>query len=158
MRNTGLPFGARARLVYNRRTVMSRATVNVWIGTRKGAFVCRSVDRKRWNVEAPIFPGDEINHVVQDPRNPNIVFTLPSTVCGLDRICTPAEMGGKTWKLLEAGVEIKCLPDTSLKRIWYIQPGHAEEPGVVWAGEPGVLFRSADWGRNWTEVVSLTAH
>jgi hypothetical protein len=46
-----------------------------------------------------------------------------------------------------------------LKRVWRIEPGAADEPGVVYAGgDPGVLFRSADWGRNWEEVPALTAH
>jgi hypothetical protein len=67
--------------------------------------------------------------------------------------------GGKSFKLSDAGLEMKCVPATSLKRIWYVHPGHAEEPGVVWAGgEPAALFRSHDWGQNWAEVASLTAH
>ena len=139
-------------------TEMSRTGVNVWIGTRKGAFVCRSGDRRRWDIEGPIFPGCEINHLVQDPRNPKIVYAAVHSNWFGPHLHA-SRNGGKTWKLSEAGLEMKCLPETSLKRIWNIQPGHPEEPGVVWAGgEPGVLFRSEDWGRNWTEVVSLTAH
>src|SRR6516225_8941967 len=106
---------------------MSRATVNVWIGTRKGAFVCRSVDRKRWDLEGPIFPGDEINHVVQDPRNPKIVYAAIHSMWFGPHLHA-SRNGGKTWRLSEAGLAMKCLPETSLKRIWCIQPGHADEP------------------------------
>ena len=57
--------------------------------------------------------------------------------------------GGKTWKLSEKGLELKCVPDQSIKRIWHIRAGHADEPGAVYAGaDPGALFRSGDWGES----------
>src|SRR5665213_4588404 len=42
--------------------------------------------------------------------------------------------GGKTWKLPEKGLELKCVPDQSIKRIWRLPAGHADESGVVYAG------------------------
>jgi hypothetical protein len=45
-------------------------TVSVWAGTRKGAFVFRSSNRKTWRMEGPFFRGWEVNHVAQDPREP----------------------------------------------------------------------------------------
>jgi hypothetical protein len=138
------------------RTRKSKMTI--WVGTRKGGFAFRSNDRKRWDIEGPFFRGCEVNHLVQDPRNPKLAYAaVTSWWFGphLER----SQNGGKTWELSEAGLELKCVPETSLKRIWYIQPGHAEEPGVVWAGgEPAALFRSDDWGQSWQEVASLTAH
>ena len=51
------------------------------------------------------------------------------------------------------------MKDASIKRVWHIAPGAADEPGVVWAGaDPGALFRSKDWGENWEQVSSLTLH
>ena len=65
----------------------------------------------------------------------------------------------ETCSTSEAGLEVKCLPETSLKRVWHVEPGAADEPGAVYAGgDPGVLFKSEDWGQNWSEVASLTAH
>lgn len=50
--------------------------------------------------------------------------------------------GGKTWNLSEKGLKLRDLPDESIKRFWHIRPGHADEPGVVYAGtDPGALFR-----------------
>jgi len=67
--------------------------------------------------------------------------------------------GGKTWKLSEKGLELKCVPDQSIKRIWHLRAGHADEPGAVYAGaDPGALLRSGDWGETWEEVPSLTNH
>ena len=45
-------------------------TVSVWAGTRKGAFVFRSSNRKTWRIEGPFFRGWEVHHVAQDPREP----------------------------------------------------------------------------------------
>lgn len=48
--------------------------VAVWVGTRKGAFVFRSTNRKSWAVEGPFFRGWEVNHVSPDPRDPNRIY------------------------------------------------------------------------------------
>jgi hypothetical protein len=139
-------------------TISRKPKVTVWVGSRKGGFALRSTDRKHWEIQGPLFPGADINHIAQDPRDPRTVYAGVHTLWFGPHLHV-SRNGGKTWKLSEAGMEMKCVPDTSLKRIWYIQPGHADEPGVVWVGgEPAVLFRSEDWGRNWTEVTSLTAH
>jgi hypothetical protein len=136
----------------------SKPIVTLWVGTRKGAFAFRSHDRKKWEVDGPHHPGSEINHVVQDPRNPDIVYATVNSAWFGPHLHI-SRNGGKTWKLSEAGLELKSVPDASLKRYWHIEPGHADEPGVVWMGaDPGALFRSDDWGKSWSEVASLTAH
>ena len=41
--------------------------------------------------------------------------------------------------------------DWSLKLVWALAPGGADEPGVLWCGTlPGGLFRSDDHGESWT--------
>jgi len=134
------------------------ANVSVWAGTRKGAFVFRSRDRKSWKVEGPFFRGWEVNHIAQDPRQPERLYAAVNSAWFGPHIHASTD-GGKSWKLSEAGLEIKSLPDTSLKRVWHIEPGADDEPGVVWAGgDPGVMFRSGDWGQNWAEVPSFNNH
>jgi photosystem II stability/assembly factor-like uncharacterized protein len=137
---------------------MKRAKVTLWVGTRKGAFAFRTNDRRRWNIEGPLFRGNEVNHIVQDPRDPKTAYAAVHTLWFGPHLHVSRD-GGKTWVLSEAEPAIKSVPETSLIRLWYIQPGHVDEPGVVWAGgEPGALFRSDDWGRTWDDVPSLTAH
>ena len=134
------------------------SAITVWAGTRKGAFVFRSRNRKTWSVEGPFFRGWEVNHVARDPRQPQRLYAAVNSAWFGAHIHASTN-AGKTWKLSEAGLEMNCIPETSLKRIWRIEPGAGDEPGVVYAGgDPGVLFRSADWGRTWAEVPSLTAH
>jgi hypothetical protein len=137
---------------------MPKAALAVWAGTRKGAFVFRSRNRKTWAVEGPFFRGSEVYHVSQDPREPHRLYAAVNSAWFGAHIHASTDTG-KSWKLSEAGLEIKCLPDTSLKRVWRVEPGAADAPAVVYAGgDPGVLFRSADWGKTWAEVPSLTAH
>src|ERR1700686_2957788 len=122
-------------------------SVAVWIGTRKGAFVARSKDRKTWKIEGPLLHGQEVNHVVVDPRDPKRAYAAAHSGWVGPHLHMSVD-GGKTWNLSEKGLELRDLPDQSIKRFWHIQPGHADEPGVVWAGaDPGALFRSGDWGK-----------
>lgn len=139
-------------------TMAAKNSLTLWVGTRKGAFAFRTTDRKRWEAEGPHFRGSEINHVVQDPRNPKMVYATVNSAWFGPHLHA-SKNGGKTWRLSEAGLELKSVPDASLKRYWHIEPGHASEPGVVWMGaDPGALFRSEDWGATWQEVESLNAH
>ena len=137
---------------------MAKSNFVVWVGTKKGAFRYQSKDRKKWSVEGPFFRGWDVNHVAQDPREPNRVYAAVNSAWFGAHLHASAD-GGKTWKVSEAGLEVKSLPETSLKRLWRIEPGAADEPGAVYAGgDPGVLFRSGDWGKTWSEVTSLNNH
>jgi hypothetical protein len=138
---------------------MKRTTpISVWVGTRKGAFVFRSANRKSWDVDGPFFKGWEVNHVVQDPRDPKRVYAAVNSAWFGPHIHGSTN-SGKTWKPSDEGFAVKSVPEAKLARAWHIEPGHAEQPGVVFAGgDPGVLFRSEDWGKNWQEVTSLNTH
>jgi hypothetical protein len=40
-----------------------------------------------------------------------------------------------------------------VSKVWHVEPGRADEPGVVYAGvEPAALFKSEDGGDTWGEV------
>jgi hypothetical protein len=137
---------------------MPTSKLTVWIGTRKGAFAFSTRNRKTWSTDGPHFRGSEVNHVSQDPREPKRMYAAVNNAWFGPHIHASTN-GGKTWKLSDEGLQLKCVPNESLKRIWHICPGHTDEPGVVYAGaDPGALFRSPDWGKSWEEVTSLTAH
>lgn len=137
---------------------MAAKKLTVWIGTRKGAFAFSTSNRKTWSADGPYFPGQEVNHVSQDHRQPKRLYAAVNSAWFGPHIHASTN-GGKTWKLSEKGLELKCIPGESIKRMWHIQAGHADEPRVVYAGaDPGALFRSQDWGASWEEVPSLTNH
>lgn len=132
--------------------------LSVWVGTRKGAFVFRTTDRKTWDVDGPHFRGWEVNHIAADPRDPTRVYAAVNSAWFGPHIHASAN-GGKTWKPSDDGYEIKSMPGTKLARTWHIEPGPANRPGLVYAGaDPGVLFRSENWGKSWQEVTSLNNH
>ena len=134
-------------------------STDVWVGTRKGAFCFRSRDRKKWDLSGPSFTGHEVHHVVQDRRDPKRLYAAAGTSWFGSHLYSSVD-GGRTWKLSETGLSTENkLPEAPLKRIWYIAPGAADEPGIVWLGaDPGVLFRSTDNGASWELVESLTNH
>lgn len=137
---------------------MPTSKITVWIGTRKGAFAFSTSNRKTWSADGPHFRGQEVNHVSQDPRQPKRLYAAVNSAWFGPHIHASVN-GGKTWKLSEKGLELKCVPDQSIKRMWHVQAGHADEPGTVYAGaDPGALFKSRDWGASWEEVPGLTNH
>jgi photosystem II stability/assembly factor-like uncharacterized protein len=133
-------------------------STTLWIGTRKGAFRATSKDRKTWKIDGPHHAGNEINHVVADPREPKRVYATVNNGWFGSHLHASSD-GGKTWKLSDKGIELNGLPDQSIKRLWHIEPGHADEPGTVYLGaDPGALFRSRDAGETWEQINSLTLH
>jgi len=124
--------------------------IAVWIGTRKGAFCFRSDDRHEWEADGPFFPGEEVHHVMQDPRDPSRAYASAGTAWFGSHLQASTD-GGKTWVLSEQGL--------ALKRLWHIAPGAADEPGTIYAGgDPGVLFRSRNHGQDWEPVEGLSNH
>jgi hypothetical protein len=153
----------------------NKSPIRIWVGTRKGAFVFSSKDRKKWDTGGPFFAGQEVHHVAQDAREPKRHYAAVGNAWFGPHLHASGN-GGKTWKISEKGLEVKGIvgkswqasekgmelkevPDATLKRIWQIRPGAADEPGVVYlGGDPGVLFRSGDHGANWEMVPGLNHH
>ncbi len=149
--------------------------VRIWVGTRKGAFVFSSKDRKKWEPAGHFFGGQEVHHVAQDPRDPKRYYAAVGNAWFGPHLHVSSDGGkkweisekglevkgivGKFWQVNEKGMELKESPDAPLKRIWHIAPGADDEPGVVYLGaDPGVLFRSGDNGANWEMVDGLCNH
>jgi hypothetical protein len=142
---------------------MAISPLEIWIGTRKGAFVFRTRDRKKWDAEGPFFGGQEVHHVAQDRRDPKRFYAAVGNSWFGYHLNASTD-GGKTWQVSEKGLTMtgpngEGVPGTSVARIWHIAAGAADEPGVVYVGvDPGALFRSTDNGANWEMVEGLTKH
>lgn len=141
------------------------ADVLLAVGTRKGLFLARRAVGKRaeagWEFTGPHFNAQAIYSVGIDTRGsgtPRLLVGGDSAHWG-PSVFHSDDLGA-TWTEPKA-LPVKYPPDTgaSLERVWQLQPGGADEPGVVYAGtEPGGLFRSEDGGESFELVRSLWEH
>jgi photosystem II stability/assembly factor-like uncharacterized protein len=123
------------------------------IGTRKGLFTVQP-NGSGWGVTDVAFLGDNIPMALADPRDGAIYAAIEHGHFGMK--LQRSDDGGATWD--EIGVPAYPAPD-KLAKVWALEPGHADQPGVLWCGTiPGGLFRSGDHGRTWTLVESLWNH
>ena len=131
----------------------------IHVATRKGLFTLER-GPKSWAITRTDFIGDNVSTVLVDPRDGAHYAALEHGHfgCKLHRRAG----AGQPWQ--EIGVpaypkqpdgEIDKDPmgrviPWSLVKVWVLEPGGANEPGVLWAGTlPGGLFRSADHGATW---------
>jgi hypothetical protein len=133
------------------------------IGTRKGAWTLSDDGRRgAWSVEGPLFLGNIVSHFVQDPRRPEVRLIAAAT----------GHLGPTVFRSLDAGASWKeaRLPPAfpkaadpaaarAVDHTFWLEPGHASEPGVWWAGtSPPGLFVSDDNGETWTSVAGFNDH
>jgi hypothetical protein len=136
------------------------------VGTRKGLFTI-TVDDGAMSISEPAFLGARVVNAVRDPRDGALYASLDHGHFGahLHR----SDDGGATWPEIaapeyppkpEGVVHLNPMSQKEVewatRMAWVIEPGHADEPGVMWCGTiPGGLFRSDDRGDSWSLVESL---
>lgn len=125
------------------------------IGTRKGAFLAFSDERRReWELRGPFFKGVEVNHVgfIRDPGVVAAAFKSPWWGPGVQT----SRDWGATWQEAQPGIRFAEDRGRTVERIWVIERG---PDGAWYAGvDPGSLFRSDDAGATWREVPGLNDH
>lgn len=141
---------------------MSNA-IQLLVGTRKGAWIFRSDEARRtWRVQGPIFLGHIVNHLILDPRDGKTLLMAASTG-HLGPTIFRSTDDGETWT---EAARPPAFPKTegdaparAVSHSFWLEPGHASEPGVWWAGtSPPGLFRSADGGATWDGVSGFNDH
>jgi hypothetical protein len=139
------------------------AGVTLWIGTRKGAFALRGdAQRRRWALKGPQFLGHTIHHIVQDPRQPKTLLMAAKTGHLGPTVYRSADRG-RRWQEVVAPPAFRRAaadePARAVERVFWLSPGHAQEPGVWYAGtSPAGLFRSEDGGARWAPVAGFNDH
>jgi hypothetical protein len=131
------------------------------IGTIKGAFVLRSdASRNEWELGGPYFPGRAIYAMTYDGRDGrNRLWAAVNSSHWGSYLSTSDDLG-KNWTEPEAyGVRFPADAEKSVKQIWQIVAGNAQEPSTLYCGvEPAALFRSDDAGATWSLVKGLYDH
>jgi len=152
-----------------RRTFARMSGVRVLVGTRKGAFVLTSDERRlEWEVAGPHFPGWETYHVAGSPADPDRLYAAPSTGW-FGQVIQRSDDGGRTWTPVGNEFTYEGTPGThqwydgtphpwEFARVWHLEPSRTD-PDVVYAGvEDAALFRSTDGGASWSELSGLREH
>ena len=130
------------------------------IGTVKGAFILRSnAQRTRWEVGGPYFHGHAVYSLCYDGRGgQRRIWASTSSFWGT--LLRSSDDFGKSWTNPQQA-PVRFPPDTgvSLKNIWQITPGLADEPQHLYCGvEPAALFETQDAGESWSLVRGLFDH
>ena len=146
---------------------MSR--VRVLVGTRKGAFILNSDEkRENWEVSGPFFGGWEVYHLKASPVNPDRIYASQSSGW-FGQLIQRSDDGGKTWNPVgnqftyEGGTGTHLWYDGTphpweFKRVWHIEPS-LTDPDTVYAGvEDAAIYKSTDGGQNWQELPGLRTH
>lgn len=126
--------------------------VQVFVGTRKGAFLFRSDDtRAEWDIEGPIFKGWEVTacHRLVDGTY------LAATTSYVYGAALHRSHDLRLWEPIPHGPAYAAESGRKLKQIWTLGSGH----GRVLAGvDEAGLFSSEDGGHSWSEVSGLNDH
>ncbi len=132
------------------------------VATRKGLFTFArgASSQQPWSIAATAFLGDNVSMVLSDQRDGTCYAALEHGHfgCKLHRAAGPdqpwQEVAVPAYpKQPEGEVDTDPMGRTipwSLTKIWAMEAGGANEPGVLWCGTlPGGLFRSSDHGESW---------
>jgi hypothetical protein len=138
----------------------------VLASTRKGLFVIER-DGGGWRLAHHAFVGDNVTFCLADARTDTWYAALDLGHFGVKLHASRDD--GRTWTELPApayaeGDEIvtgdgKPPEPATLKLLWTLAAGGADQPGRLWAGTaPGGLFRSDDGGATWQLQRGLWDH
>jgi photosystem II stability/assembly factor-like uncharacterized protein len=129
------------------------------VGTRKG-FWTSDAGRRTWTIDGPHFLGHIIQHAVLDPRDGRTLLLAAGTGHLGPTVFRTTDFGA-TWSeasrppAFHTGERLA----RSLRRVFWLTPGHPDEPDAWYAGgSPQGLFRSEDGGDSWAPVDGWNDH
>jgi photosystem II stability/assembly factor-like uncharacterized protein len=131
------------------------------LGTRKGAWIISGdAERRSWRASDPMFLGHVIQHAVLDPRDGRTLLAGARTGHLGPTLFRSRDLG-RSWQESSGP---PAFPqgdphERTLRAVFWLTPGHVDEPGVWYAGgSPQGLFRSADGGDTWEPVSGWNDH
>ena len=147
--------------------------VRILLGTRKGTYVVEGNRRRRdWKIGSVAHSGNEVYHVVADPRHPGDLYAAVNNAFWGPTVQRSRDWG-KTWTEIATPLtplqkdrepELdESSPTTPVPRplnnLWHIEPGLPSEPDVLYLGaDPHLLFRTRDRGESWEPIPSINDH
>jgi serine/threonine protein kinase len=143
-----------------RHAKVKKGDLILLVGTTKGAFILRSTPkRSRWEVGGPYFHGHCVYAMAYDARGGQRRIWA-STQSYWGTLLRSSDDFGKSWtNPQQAPIRFPADAGVSLKNIWQISLGPADEPEVLYCGvEPAALFETRDGGGTWSLVRGLFDH
>ena len=140
---------------------MDSAANRLLLGTRKGLMIFERSERG-WDKHSHHFAGVAIAYSIFDERT-GLLWACQDHGHWGQKLSCSADWG-TTWQdcavpAYPEGAEISEGKPATLRYLWVLQPGHADQPDTLWAGtEPGGLFVSHDRAKSWQLVESLWNH
>jgi hypothetical protein len=123
------------------------------VATRKGAWLYHGdAERQNWRVDGPHFLGHIINHLVLDPRDGRTLLAAAKTGHLGPTVFRSTDLGRNWQEAIRPPAFALAADGTgrSVDHTFWLTPGHADQPGVWYAGtSPQGLFRSEDGGVSW---------
>jgi hypothetical protein len=135
--------------------------VLLMVGTTKGTFLFTSdAKRRKWTVDGPHFPGEEVYAVALDQRRGKpVLWAAPGNPFFGTTLRRSDDLGASWSDKDERPVKFPEESGLSLKRIWQISPGPESDPDLMYLGvEPSCLFESRDGGESFTPVEGFLKH
>lgn len=136
------------------------------VSTRKGLFTV-SRQGAGWDITSVDFLGDNVSLTLTDHRDGSCYAALDHGHFGVK----VHRRAGNDWEEISAPAyppkpegheetDMWGRPlEWSTARIWALETGGPDEPGVLWCGTlPGGLFKSTDHGESWELIRSLWDH
>lgn len=139
----------------------------IFVSTRKGLFTLRR-NGGGWSIAGTDFLADNVSLMLADRRSGKLFAALDhghfgaklhrSNGDGAWEECATPTYPEKPEGEDDKDLWGKPIPWSTV-RIWALEAGGPDEPGVLWCGTiPGGLFRSSDDGASWELVRSLWDH
>jgi DNA-binding MarR family transcriptional regulator/GNAT superfamily N-acetyltransferase/photosystem II stability/assembly factor-like uncharacterized protein len=126
--------------------------VFVLVGTRRGAFILESRDRRQWSLRGPYCDALAINHMIADPASGTLYAAGGNPFFGLS-VWRSRDLG-ESWTKSGEGLAYGA-DEPPLKGLWSL----ARSGGALYCGaDPAGLFKSDDDGETWRHVAGLRAH
>jgi hypothetical protein len=138
-------------------------SVALLVATKKGGFVLKSDPARRsWKLSEPMFLGQQVHHMVLDPRDGKTLL-LAARTGHLGPTVFRSTNLGKSWKEASKPPAFRKAAEGEEARVvghvFWLTPGHASEPKVWYAGtSPQGLFRSEDGGDTWQSIDGFNDH
>ncbi len=119
-------------------------------GTCDGLYTfLRERPGETWQQFGPSLEGFDVSHARLDPRDGRTMFAA-ATGEGFTAVFRSDDFGHE-WKVAGGPFDVD--------QVWHVEPGHASQPGRVYAGTmPAALFISDDHGDHWRPAPGMNDH